>query len=27
MNKQKGFLESLETVRRRVLSITEEGGY
>ena len=25
--KQKGFLESLETVRRRVLSITEEGGY
>jgi hypothetical protein len=27
MNKQKGFLENLETVRRRVLSNTEEGGY
>jgi len=27
MNKQKEFLENLETVRRRVLSNTEEGGY
>jgi len=27
MNKQKGFLENLEKVRRRVLSNTEEGGY
>ena len=27
MNKQKGFLENLEKVRRRVLSTTEEGGY
>jgi hypothetical protein len=27
MNKQKGFLESLEKVRRRILSNTEEGGY
>jgi len=27
MNKQRGFLESLEKVRRRILSNTEEGGY
>jgi len=27
MNKQKGFLESLGTVRRRVLSNTKEEGY
>jgi len=27
MNKQKGFLESLEKVRRRILSNTEDGGY
>jgi len=27
MNKQRGFLESIEKVRRRILSNTEEGGY